>query len=661
MKRQVQILEREVNGKPAFICLCHFLDKHIPDQAGFRFNYNSPTQFERVWFTYNAEIAARLVRYAYGDVRKKLDSVVPLATGAGRLTYDVEHRLFIWVGDKSSRVLPQDAGFIFDRDNGSRWITADVITAGRLVKYADESCRSQLFAAVHEAEEAQRASRATDADIAIPAPEGLTYLGYQKGAVAAAAKRFKGKRDKYPGLLLADEMGLGKTIEFIGMLNYFAKQRGKTLIIPPAGLKVNWLRELQKWLVDDAKIIMMTSTTPGWKVDLADIVIVNYDVLRSIVEWEWGLYTKKGEKRKNKLLVIKGLGRLDQPWDFIGCDEAHLLKNKSAQRTRFTHALIDRAKRPVFMTGSPIVNFPIELFPLLNMLDPVSWPNWFRFAQRYAGAHINQASGMLDTRGGTNLTELQTKLRSTGLMIRRLKADVLTELPPKRRQVIEIDPGQDAAARAAIQAEIALAGELGWTDNDEGFAEVVRALDTDESELSFNQMSLVRHQIGRATLPYGIAHLKAIWEEVPDKKIVVWGWHHDVLQGLVGAFKGVSVLISGKVSSRVRLVEGIETSDRMKLVDRFNNEPDCILSACQIQAAGVGLNMTVSAHHVFIEEDFRPSFLTQAEDRSHRIGQLESLLVQHIVLQGSFTARMIQRTVAKQEVITEALGDNFRI
>jgi hypothetical protein len=109
------------------------------------------------------------------------------------------------------------------------------------------------------------ASRAADADVTIPAPPGCTYLGYQKAGIQFALER--------PGTLIADEMGLGKTIQGIGVINADPKI-ARVLVICPASLKLNWYRELKKWLVRPLSVGIADSKV----FPTTDIVILNYDI-----------------------------------------------------------------------------------------------------------------------------------------------------------------------------------------------------------------------------------------------------------------------------------------------------------------------------------------------------------------------------------------------
>lgn len=117
--------------------------------------------------------------------------------------------------------------------------------------------------------ESVEASHKTTADIYIPCPDGLRYMPFQLAGITYALE--------HPKCLIADEMGLGKTIQAIGVINQLHAH--KALIICPASLKINWKREMEKWLVDQRTIEIENGT---WKD--ADICIVNYDILKKHIE-----------------------------------------------------------------------------------------------------------------------------------------------------------------------------------------------------------------------------------------------------------------------------------------------------------------------------------------------------------------------------------------
>lgn len=480
---------------------------------------------------------------------------------------------------------------------------------------------------------AKEASRATDADINAPVPDGLAYLPYQRGGIAYGFEK--------PATLFGDEMGLGKTIQAIGVVNCMGDEAKKGLIICPASLKLNWRRECEKWLVRRRPIFVADSSLLP---DLEGIVIVNYDVLH---------------KHTDVIHKIK--------YDFLIVDEAHYLKSgaesrrgkmvlgyepskKDAKDGALPSPAILARKR-MFLTGTPIPNRTKELFPLIHYLDPVTWPNFFKFAMRYCAAHKDGSHWDFD--GQSNLDELQDVLRST-IMVRRLKKDVLKELPPKRRQVIELPADGNARARVKAEMDAWNAGEE-ERDNAEAALAIATASDDPAAykaaverlkvvhSLAFEGLSTLRRETAESKIPAVIAHLARAVEE--SGKVIVFGHHKTVLAAIRQEFGDAAVMIVGDTPMQ----------ERQDNADRFQKDPSCTAIIGSFGAMGVGWTLTASAHVVCVEEDWVPGNISQAEDRAHRIGQLESVLVQHLVLEGSLDVIMAKRVIAKQEVIYAAL------
>lgn len=499
------------------------------------------------------------------------------------------------------------------------WYTEDALVAARL----DPATAAQ---AVADANHAIAQSRAvTGSDTTIPAPEGLAYLPYQVAGINYARAR--------KAVLIADEMGLGKTIQAIGVINADPAIRN-VLVVCTATIKITWARELSKWLVVPHTIARATSAAfPS-----ADIVIINYDIL------------------------LKHRHAIDsRHWDLLIVDEAHYVKNPKAQRTKALFGHGERsnpakgdpgiqADRVILMTGTPIVNRPSELWTTVHALDPHDLGrSFFGFMKRYTNAHHNGYGW--DFTGAANIPELQTRMRAK-FMVRRLKGDVLTELPPKRRQVIELDPNGASAIVAAEReaferSEKAIttarkARELAEARGDrDAYEAAVRQL-RDAQSIAFEEMARLRHDTAVAKVPQVIAHLTDALEE--GNKIVVFVHHHDVAHALKEAFPNAA-LVTGEVAVDKRTLE----------VDRFQNDDNCQLFIGSIKAAGVGITLTAAAHVVFAELDWVPGNISQAEDRCHRIGQLNSVLVQHLVFDNSIDARMAHMIVDKQAVIDAAL------
>ena len=273
------------------------------------------------------------------------------------------------------------------------------------------------------------ASKETSSDFKGLVPEGLEPFGYQNAGVEYILNA--------PNCLLADEMGLGKTIQAIIAWNMVDAKR--VLVICPATLKLNWEIEVKKWSVKPYSVHVVGPAK--WKPFNSEyqVVIINYDILKKYHAFVHG-----------------------EDWDYVAIDEAHFVKSPKAIRSIEVlgkehtkkekkeaeiwnernprdkmEVPVDipplRAKRKLMITGTPRGSKTKDLFPLLHYLDPVEWDNFFKFALRYCGAH--KENGYWNFDGSSNLDELNARLRST-IMIRRLKADVLKDLPDKLRQPI---------------------------------------------------------------------------------------------------------------------------------------------------------------------------------------------------------------------------------
>lgn len=542
-------------------------------------------------------------------------------------------KLFIAVTKYAERKWPKGAGFRWDRDK-KLWYTDEISRAAKLVEWADSSCRRELQAYVEKARESRAASYAKESDIEIPTPEGLQLLPYQAAGVAYAKER--------QNTLIADEMGLGKTIQAIGLVNA-EESIHSVLILCPASLRLNWKNELEKWLVRPAKIGVATSKEYPKGVD---IMICNYDMLPR--------YKKDLHRRT---------------WDLLVCDESHALKNPKAQRTALTLGGTyekkkgDKkktfkckpipARRKLFLTGTPVMNKPIELFPVLNAIAPEEFSNYFQFARRYAAAHKGRWGWTFD--GASNLDELSDRLRST-VMIRRLKTDVLHELPKKMRQIVEIPANGCATAvqdelnaweaRESLIAELKAAVELSKASSDpDDYKKAVADLQKGAGEAG-KHLAQMRVATALAKLPYVFEHVRSVLDSGTEK-VVLFSHHHVITDALLDHFQKVAVKLDGRDSML----------EREDAVNRFQNDPDVKIFIGGLHAAGVGLTLTAASHVIFVELDYVPANISQAEDRCHRIGQGDSVLVQHLVLEDSVDSRMAQTIVQKQEIIDQALGD----
>ncbi len=446
-------------------------------------------------------------------------------------------------------------------------------------------------------EENLAASHAADVDMVLPSPDGLEYRPFQKAGVAWALS--------HEGTLIGDDMGLGKTVEALGVVNADSTVNS-VLVVCPLSVALNWKAEAGKWLTREASIGVASSK----ELPDTDVVIAH-----------WGIISKHAEALR------------ERNWDLVVLDEAQYAKNPKAGRTKALFG--DRTKRiaplvagrRLALSGTPIPNRPIEIYPVLKWLAPQDFPSWMTFALRYCNGH-NTAYGF-DSTGASHLDELQERLRSS-VMVRRLKKDVLTELPEKTRQVITISADTSElkkalAAERAKKAETdkalveALAQvELAKAGSEEEYKEAVNAV-REAQGVAFNEMSRVRHETALAKVPQVLNHVKDVLAD-EDQKLILFAHHRDVINSLreglendSGEWRGVKT---------VSIMGGDSPDHRQDAVTSFQNDPSVRVFLGSIGAAREGITLTAADVAIFAEIDWVPGNLSQAEDRCMAEGSL---------------------------------------
>ena len=468
-------------------------------------------------------------------------------------------------------------------------------------------------------------------DTVFPAPEGKIYRSYQEDGMVRMIGR--------TNTLLGDEMGLGKTIQVIGALNAVREVREDPhfLIVCPTNLSLNWERELEWWG------IWSDSVSKEHRVGIAD------QRFPSECETIICPYSR----------VVEHTDELaSRNWDFIAIDEAHYLKNRHAQRTIALLGEKGDPKDPtkpweaeweggvrgdcrVAMTGTPLPNRPIEVWNMLHWLDPDEWKFRSNFAKRYCEGH--EGAYGWDESGASNLDELNNRLKP--IMLRRLKSDVLVELPPKERQVIALPRNSSPEILEAIREE------------DEALAEMLRQrngreidyTDLEGEAVLFKNMSKVRHRTAQAKVPAVVDHVLDVLASTD--KVVVFAHHRDVLAKIKEDLAEFNpVMLRG----------GDNASDKQDAIDTFQNDPACRVFVGSLLAAGVGVTLTAAQTVVFAELDWVPGNVSQAEDRCHRMGQTCNVLVRHLVVDKSIDANIAYAMVEKQRVIDQSLGEETK-
>jgi SWI/SNF-related matrix-associated actin-dependent regulator of chromatin subfamily A-like protein 1 len=428
----------------------------------------------------------------------------------------------------------------------------------------------------------------------IPHREGLAFYPFQKAGIEFLASR--------QAALLADEMGTGKTIQVAGLLNLLGDKLARVLIVTPASVKRVWALELSKWLVPKAPLMIIKGDTPPADLPESGIWIINYEMLSKF--WT----------------------PLRRSWDLIVLDEAHYIKTRDSRRTKLCLELARFAKRKILLTGTPLLNRPAELWSLLHFLAPREWPNFYKFAHRYCAPF--RAQWGWDFSGASNLEELNSKLRS-GLMLRRLKKDVLSQLPPLTRALVPLDAGT---------------GNLEELTKAAGLDPLEMPFEIDPLAIPFEAIAAIRHELGR--LKVGPA-LEFILEQAgaTEEKFVIFAHHRAVLEELHERLLPGAVLVTGETKE----------ADRGAAIESFMKDPLVRFFAASIHAMGVGVTLSAASRVIFVEQDWTPAILRQAEDRLHRIGAANPILSQFLVVPDSIDINVMRAVISKMDVIERVI------
>ncbi|XP_072274192.1 DNA annealing helicase and endonuclease ZRANB3 isoform X3 [Pyxicephalus adspersus] len=424
-------------------------------------------------------------------------------------------------------------------------------------------------------------------------------LPFQKEGILFALRR-EGR------CMIADEMGLGKTIQAIAVA-YFYKNEWPLLIVVPSSLKYPWIEEMEKWIPDlgPEDITVIENKADVGRIASCKVTVLGYGLLTS-----------------DATTLINALYK--QHFRVVLVDESHYMKSRNASRSKLLQPIVQRATRALLLTGTPALGRPEELYMQIDSLFPRRFGTWTEYAKKYCNAHVRYFGNRTqwDYRGASNLEDLHKRL--SDIMIRRLKNEVLTQLPPKIRQRIPFDLPKDVAKEMNTSFEE-------W----EKLMRCPESMASDSTSPFIQVMGLITRMYKQTALAKAGAvkdYIKMMLEN--DKlKFLVFAHHLSMLQACTEA------AIENK-ARYIRIDGSVPSAERIHLVHQFQNDPDMRVAILSIQAAGQGLTFTAATHVVFAELYWDPGHIKQAEDRAHRIGQSNSVHIHYLIAKGTLDTLM---------------------
>ena len=408
--------------------------------------------------------------------------------------------------------------------------------------------------------------------------------------------------------ILADDMGLGKTTStIISAIETGAK---KILIVCPASLKINWQREIENY--SDRTIYIAEGKKFSSE---SDFVIINYDILKNFHD------PKKGDESTV----------LNAKFDLVIMDEAHMISNPQAQRTKIVNDICDKVERVWLLTGTPMTSRPMNYYNLLSLVESPVAANWMAYARRYCnGFQFNVGKRKVwNVTGASNLDELRERTQSH--ILRRLKDEVL-DLPDKIISPVYL--------RLKSKEYEELMGEyFNWYDNN--------SEESSSLTIQFGKLMKVRKIIAEEKVKHTIELAENIIEQ--GKKVIIFTNFTDALRTIYNHFGKQAVYLDGSCTK----------PHRQKSVDDFQENDKIKVFVGNLKAAGVGITLTSAEAVIMNDLSFVPAEHAQAEDRSHRIGQKNSTSVYYPLFENTIEGVIYDILNRKKKIISTVMGDDM--
>ena len=464
----------------------------------------------------------------------------------------------------------------------------DVAVTGEAVDVLE-----RLLAEHRSAADAVRRSRATEAE---PIAETAAVLGGEPTPFQWAAVRYALEAR---GTFLADEQGLGKTVEALTALE--ADGAYPAVVVCPASMKLGWERETLRWLPHrSVTVVQGRGTVPA----AAEITIVNYEVVAA--------HYQALTRHRPRALVV---------------DESHYCKNPQAKRTQAVRRLA-AAVAPgglrLALSGTPVLNHAEELIAQLRIIGRMEeFGSGASFARRF--------------RGMVSEERLHWHMRRA-CFVRRLKSEVLPQLPAKRQVVIPVALTNESEYRLAERDVIAWlrSQPLDLSELNAKIAATLRAQ-------RLAQLGTLQRLAARGKLAAALAWIEDFLAS--DEPLVVFARHVEVQRAVLARFPHALHLF-GEDTLTAR-----ETS-----IAAFQESGGPQLIVCATRVAAQGITLTRASNVAFLELEWTPAMHDQAEDRCHRIGQRDAVTAWYLLAANTIDetmARLIQRKRATVAAVTD--------
>src|ERR1017187_400336 len=424
------------------------------------------------------------------------------------------------------------------------------------------------------------------------------------------------------GGVLADDMGLGKTLQTLAWLAWLKERHGKdpkpSLVICPASVLHNWRREANRF-TPHLKVLVLESGAERHnlrkQIPQCDLIVTNYALLRRDLE--------ELQKFAFHAAIL---------------DEAQFIKNPGAQVTQSVKKL--KSEHRLALTGTPLENRLLDLWSIVDFIQPGYLGNQEHFTETYEPRGENAESAQRIAR-----RRLSARLRP--LLLRRLKKHVAKDLPERIEERRDCQLGDEQ--RKLYLAELCRSRE-----------QVMKTV----AEKGLNKSKM--HVLAALTrLRQICCHPKLVGNDTISGKTETL---FELLDSLIA--EGQKVLVFSQFVQMLLLLEEEcrqqqipthiltgQTKDRQQAVATFQNDPNPAAFLLSLRAAGTGLNLTTASYVVLYDPWWNPAVEAQAIDRSHRIGQTQTVNAYRLISPGTVEEKIWELQQSKAQTIADVLGE----
>lgn len=419
-------------------------------------------------------------------------------------------------------------------------------------------------------------------------------------------------------LIIGDDPGLGKTFQTFGYIKISKPKR--TLIVAPTSVVYKWQEELYETL---RKI--------SFVVDRAGLELADAYELASragqrvlIVTWDLLSYYSDDLRRAG--------------WDLLVLDEAHRMKNLSALRTKAARQIGREVPHILFLTGSPLINRQVEVWPILNLIDPNEWPSYMNFKRTYQDYSGQAATWKVRSKVDLDRKMAQARADQQARLAERIKPYMVRRLKTTQTPHVKVRlPLPEDFVRDYNHARRDLVGYLQTKGLPSRAAEKAQAL---------VKVGVLRRILGRAKVAPTVDLARDLLDSDETRKVLIYAIHHDVVEAIWEQLAEYGPLtITGTTTAQMRHnnVGAFQTmaAHRVMIVSEAGEE---------------GINLFAANYLIFAERPWTPKGEDQAIGRIDRIGQTRNTTAYYPLVRGTIDERIDRLIERKRETIRNVVG-----